>query len=187
MCKKLFEKIDTIQIIKDHIDTLYDYKTKNKRPADIILFFGIPIIISFILPLFKIFISTNLANILITSLSVFAALLFNLLLLLFDALEKQKEKCKYRYEDGTVESRELTKHENLIRTFMQEIFSNISFGIFISVLAIVFLLLTQMISVPYFSIFFQVCSYYLAIQFILTLFLVLKRIHLLLKEEFSEK
>lgn len=170
----MFEKLDTLPIIRDHIHTLVNHKTGEILKKDLVTFFGLPFLIALALSLFinSGLMDTAVANVLITSLSVFSALLFNLLLLIYDIVRKEDSQLKAVPRRGT------------IKRFLKEIFANISYSIFISVVCIIFLLLLylQVGSIWYYRV-LSFISYYLIVSFLLTLFMVLKRVHILLKQE----
>jgi hypothetical protein len=85
----MIEKINVFRIFKDHITTLKKYDNAKISKRDITLFFVLPILISIILVYMRILLNDNGINILITSFSIFMALLFNLLLLIYDIVCKE--------------------------------------------------------------------------------------------------
>lgn len=181
----MIEKINIFRIVKDHINTLKDYETGTYYAWDFVIFFIIPLIISIILISYHVTIDRDMANALITSLSIFAALLFNLLLLIYDITRKDAK-------------RDVVKNTKVKTDLLKQIFCNISFSILVSVFAISILLLIFLnmsvnicilernISITDTQInrILSIAVYYLISSFILTLFMVLKRVHVLLKDEF---
>jgi|LDZT01.1.fsa_nt_gi hypothetical protein len=181
----MIEKINISRIIKDHINTLKDYETGKYYFWDFVLFFITPLIVSIILIKYHIIIDKDMANALITSLSIFAALLFNLLLLIYDITRKEVK-------------REAARNNKVKTDLLKQIFCNISFSILVSVFAIsisllIFLNISLNITIlernlvvtnTQIRCFLSIFIYYLTTSFILTLFMVLKRIHVLLKGEF---
>ncbi len=168
----MFSKINVSSIVKDHISTLKDYKTKKYLILDFILFFGVPLIIAVLVFIYLGKISDTAVIVLTTSLSIFAALLFNLLLLVYDSIRKEEK------QSTTDKPRAL---------LLRQLFNNISFGILVSVLAITLLIIyAQNLS---FCILWQIISflsYYLITLFILTLLMILKRAHILISGEFEK-
>lgn len=165
----MFEKINISRIVCDHIGTLRDYRTKRYRLGDFFLFFGLPLIIAAIMLYFYGILGLSLITILATSLSVFAALLFNLLLLTYDAIRKVSS---------------TGNSDTLRRDLLKELFSNISFAIFVAIVAIVFVLVVVMLdkaTIAQYMLSFFV--YYLVSVFVLTILMVLKRMHILLARE----
>lgn len=170
----MFRKIDVNLIIRDHIKTLVDYATGKLMPADIFLFFILPLIIAvLIIWVLKFPVNESSANALITSLSVFSALLFNLLLLIYDIIRKEDEKTCRR-----------SRRQAVMREFLRQIYSNISFCIFVAVLCVIILLFAYFDTQS--ALYYQILSllvYYLVGVFLLTLLMVLRRVHVLLKKE----
>ena len=77
----MFTKISVLSIVKDHILTLKNNRTDKIYFPDIILFFFVPGVIAGGLTYLGVQLNDALVNALITSFSIFSALLFNLLLL----------------------------------------------------------------------------------------------------------
>ena len=172
----MFSKINVSQILKDHLKTLRDQETNRFFAGDVFTFFVIPMIVSLvILFLIKFTLDKDTSNILITSLSVFSALLFNLLLLIYDIVRREER------ASNTVDS-------PLMVNFLRQIYSNISFSILISVICVALLLITLLgIKAVWFNQIISFIVYYLVMLFLLTIFMVLKRVHILLSKEIQEK
>lgn len=177
----MIEKINISKIVIDHISTFKDYSTGKYNFADFFLFFLFPFLIAGILTYFNVVLSENIVNVLVTSLSIFAALLFNLLLLIYDIIQKP---------DDTNNIRKLKKN------FLKEIYSNISFCILIAIITVILLLISflnfdnQQIEFIYqqsniFSCIITFFIYYFVMLFIFTLLMILKRVHVLLSKEFE--
>lgn len=164
----MLTKINVTQIIKDHVETLRNYNSLKLSHSDFFVFFILPALISFSLLYYKICISNEARNILFTALSVFTALLFNLLLLVFDIIQKKEE------NNGTI-----TKLK-----FLKEIYSNISFSILLSIVDIIVLAFT-FFNNDYIYYAANFLNYYILTLFILTILMILKRVHLLLSKEIS--
>ncbi len=174
---KGIEKTNIIEIISSHLNTFKHSNEKNKLDkSELFFFLGFPLIISLLLTI-KIKVSVNSVNIIITAFSIFAGLLFNLLLLLFDIVRKSKI-AKETYNN-------LNKY-NLNLTLIKETYLNIAFCICLSLIIVTFAFLFI------FGIFNKIILfilsliiYYLIIVFILTLLMVLKRFSSLLSNEIS--
>ena len=171
----MFSKINPKSIITDHLQTLINHRTGKPMKTDYIVFFGIPLIIALIFVcLFKISLDQKAGNILITSLSIFAALLFNLLLLVYDIVRKEEK-------------------NPLIIKALKQVFANISFSIFISIVTVFLLLIDFFFNDIINSWCYIIAScfdfiiYWFVALFTLTLLMILKRIHNLLSNEFSEE
>lgn len=173
----MIEKINTFKIIRDHIHTLKNYKTGKYSLWDFILFFCVPFLISIALIYFDLLLNKDIVNVLVASLSIFAALLFNLLLLTYDIIKK----------NSSVEVNPLKVN------FLKEIYANISFSVLVAISTVILLLVYFLILQNYccflimedyhITQFLMGGIYFLVSLFILTLLMVLKRIHILLFKE----
>jgi hypothetical protein len=170
----MFEKISVREIISDHLDTLRAYDTKRRSVSDLVLFFIVPLILGILLARIRPQLTPELAGVLATSLSVFAALLFNLILLIYDII------------DRTLDSPEAV---NKKREFLNQIYSNVSFCILACILTLLILLLDflNLIIWRWLQTLIAFGVYYMVGVFILTLFMVLKRIHVLMRREVNRR
>ncbi len=193
----MIEKINPRYIFSDHIRTLRITGKDSVNFADIILFFGIPIVITVLLMiLFGLDISDGLAQALFTGLSIFAGLLFNLQILVYDIVTRENEKTNKE------------EASRLLRmTTLNEVFSNVSYAILIALIVVV------LVSISYFTFgggrlgnsISQICTatswlcekstykaildflvFTLTFNFVLTLLMVLRRVHFLLASEFPK-
>jgi hypothetical protein len=182
----MFSKISILEIIKDHIKTLKSDETKRIHCPDIFIFFVIPGILSSAMLALGVFLNDGFVNALITSFSIFSALLFNLLLLVYGISDKPRNESS----SDVLERKAAIKR----RIILREIYVNVSFSILISAIAIV-LLLTYFLKIRSCEIWMiDICSlkwllvfiiYYLSAQFLLTLVMILKRIYKLLSKAFD--
>lgn len=167
----MIEKIDISNIVKDHISTLKNYETDKYSLWDFVLFFFVPFLIGGGLVYFHFMLTKGIVNGLVTSLSIFAALLFNLLLLIYDIIQKTEN------SEGI---------KGLKTTFLRQIYTNISFCILVAISTVILLLISFLdIEIDLFHCILAFFVYYLVSLFILTLFMILKRIHILLSKEFE--
>lgn len=168
----LLAKINCSAIVKAHTLTLVDGRINENKifSGDVFLFYLAPAVLAFPLGFFLAPTDT-FVNVLITSLSVFAALLFNLLMLVLGVIEKRKG------------------NNNFI-VLQRETYANISYAILVSLIAVGLLLIPALFSFDekthsdnwivygrktlWFAIFF------LLINFSLTMAMVLKRMHKIL-------
>lgn len=175
----ILDKINISKIVEDHIDTLKYYNTNKKSKGDIFLFFIVPLILSSAIVYFEFIPTEGTITIFVTALSIFAALLFNLLLLIYDITSKSK---------NTEQKDELTS------SFIKEIYSNVSFSILIAITTIILSIVyyiwistctseVEIINLSLTTYIFSFLIYYFMIQFLLTLLMILKRIHALLSNE----
>ena len=200
----VFEKINVLNVFKEHVETLRNANTNSYSIGDFFLFLLFPALLAIVLVYNKINLTKEVILILVTSLSIFAALLFNLLLIIYDIVTKLKEDGSRIINNNSTQKEQtisrLFKKERLIK----ETYVNISYNITIAIITIIFSLIlffiinttipnnentTVMASVENSNIailFFSFVIYYFLIQFMLTLFMILKRIHVLLSKEFKE-
>jgi len=169
-------KLNVSSIITDHFATFKNFKTGKRKIGDYFVFLILPFVISIFFICFNILLTKELSNILITALSIFAALLFNLLLLTYDIINKNSH---VNFTDTTLKQKKQLKHK-----FLKEIYANISFSILISIISVILLLGNYFLPCGLIYLLFNFFSYFFIILFLLTLFLILKRIHILLSKEF---
>ncbi len=194
----MFDNINVWVIIKSHLKTLKVYRSDKTSTEDVILFLIIPFLGAVSLVLFLDYrLDVDAINALITSLSVFSGLLFNLLLLIYDLLRKENSK-----EDTDENIKETPKKNtrkipkgnsgeisdedpsSLRRTFLGHIYAHISFTILTAVLSITLLLfLFIKINLPILAISVNVAVIFLIINFILTMLMILQRVHILISKE----
>jgi hypothetical protein len=166
----MISKINVTGIVKDHLDTLCDFGTQRISPFDIILFFVVPAFVAVPVALFTVPLTSNIASLLITILSIFAALLFNLLLILFDIMRK---------------SETIRGQAQIQNDFLQEIYNNVSYCILLSIVIVLLVIVALIdINIPVINRIITGTVVYLTSSFTLTLLMVLKRIHALLAVEF---
>lgn len=157
-------KINVSNIIKDHLKTLVNDNTKRMGFSDILTFVFLPIAIASALVHFKIYID-NSVNYIISGLAVFTGLLFNVLVIIFDILKR---------ENG----------DQLRLRILQQVLSNISFTIFLSLFTIVIVLITTVENLCI-KLIVNWVSIFLLTEFVFTLLMILKRMYALFQEEFS--
>ena len=164
------DKFNVRQIIVDHIRTLQDFQTCRYSISDFLVFFGLPIVTTGILVWFYGILRPTLVSIVATSVSIFAALLFNLLLLMYDAMRKSSDSSG--------------NNDVLRRRFLRELSSNISFAILVAIGTITSLLILVLVEHNCVAEYvFSGLIYYLGTVFLITLLMVLKRVHILLRHE----
>jgi len=162
----ILEKVNITQIYKDHFDTLRNDNSKKISFDDYFTFLFLPITISIILTIQNITFSADVTNITITSLAILVGLLINVIVLIFGLIKRnQNDKLKAR--------------------ILTQLVSNISFAILISLQSILLILLTFINN----RIIEQVVYWLLYINlsyFFITIFMILKRLHKVFKNEISE-
>ena len=159
-------------VIKDHFATLVVGDTSKRSLLDFVLFYLVPIIVGVVLVKFNLIFGRSLGYALIIALSVFAGLLFNVLLWILNIASKTRS-----------ENEKLSA--NSLR-FLKGICSNVAYAVLISLLTIGaillhfgFLSLNLKIGLHLTSFFvYAMCG-----NFMLTMLLVLKRLYGLLITE----
>lgn len=168
-------KINIVDIIKRHRDTLKDFSTKKESKKDIFTFFIMPAIFAICIAI-KGTITDSGVGILLTVFSIFAGLLFNLLVLIMDIGRRVKKQGKEEKVDA--------KKQNLTEKLIAETYSNVAFSILVSLFIIcITLVFVVGLSNIIFKFFISTILYWLIIIFITTLFMILKRVFRLLDNE----
>jgi len=175
----MIAKINISKVVKDHFATFRDIDNRNFAWAELIFFFALPVGVACVLVLrLNVLLSREILNTLIASFSVVVALLFNLLLLVYDIISKSDP------GSSTFE---------LKRRLLKEIYSNISYSILVSISAVIFMVIFFFVLPPTSaqtavntspsgkSLSIIIVS--LLINFTLTLLMILKRVHILLAKE----
>lgn len=164
-------KLNLRHVITDHWRTLYDYRTDKLDWSDVFTFYIVPALLTAGLLWLGMRLGGTEVTVLITALSIFAALLFNLLLLTHSIVTDTAKEIHAR------------RHE-----LLQEIYAHISYAILVSVVAIVFLLAYVVLPSrsTWVCVLTSAAVYFLVLNFLGTLLLILNRIHVMLAAEFSE-
>jgi hypothetical protein len=172
----MFKRIDIVRIIKDHFKTLrrLDSDKKSIYWKDFVLFLVFPIFLGTFLVYQEISIQEYVGN-LIAAISIFGGFLFNLLAIIYSQIDKIKTDAQ-------------NENSSLKKRFINEIHINISYSIVLS-LIIVVALLASTSTLPAYKFdwlvknIFLGCIYFLLINFLLTLLMVLNRVYILLKKD----
>jgi hypothetical protein len=162
-------KIDIRDIIHDHMRTLVNSATGSRSAGDLALFFIVPLIVGVAAVALDVPIRNTAANVLITALAIFTGLLFNLLVLVHGLI---------RRGDPLVSGAEVE--------LLRQIYANISFAVLISLTSLVPLVLQAVLDASNaLGKTLSVLIYFFVVNFILTLMMILKRVHALLGNEFQ--
>lgn len=190
---RIFTKISVSPILEAHIQTLRNNQTKKISYWDIFLFFLFPPLASSFLVYVGFELNDSMAGVLTTAFSIFSALLFNLLLLVYDITCKENIETKSKLEED--EFSNIGEKQNQLRLLLlKETFANISYSILVAILTVILLLFyflkideNNIFEFDFKSIetFLDISIYSLAIQFILTILMILKRVHTLLTLAFN--
>ena len=169
----MFDKVNITKIVRDHLGTFKDYSKGRYRKRDFLLFFLGPLIVATWLVKLYGSLPASLIGVIVTSLSIFTALLLNLLLLAYSITSNSKPP----HDKHILQMRERLFHE---------IFSNIAFAVLVALVIVVFVLYFGAMIDSASSLEKKVLSfaiYYLGTLFLLTLLMLLKRVYSLLSNE----
>ena len=169
----MFDKVNIAKIVRDHLGTLKDNSTGRYRKFDLFLFFLVPLFVA--AAFLKLYgaLPASLIGVIVTSLSIFTALLLNLLLL------------AYNITRNSMSPRDEHIHKMREKLF-HEIFSNIAFAVLVALVIVVFVLFFGVMSDRASLLAFNKLSfviYYLGTLFFLTMLMLLKRVYSLLSNE----
>ncbi|ADQ17091.1 hypothetical protein Lbys_1373 [Leadbetterella byssophila DSM 17132] len=159
-------KIDISKILTTHFSTIKNTNTGKPDKDDVLTFIVMPLLISISLIYYEIELNPEATNIIITSLSIFVGLMFNIIVLIFDIVKRDASR----------------KVKN---TVLKELLANISFAIILSVFSIIITLFTY-ISKPCVKVFFTWLVYFLLCHFCITLLMILKRMYNIFDKELEE-
>ena len=179
----MMQRINIYRIVKDHLKTLRSLNQSYNfiNIGDFLLFFIFPSIISLTLNLLNYNFIKQLDN-LIASISILGGFLFNLLAIIYSQIENIKTDVeKLGNNDKNKIEREIKNK------FINEIHSNISFAIVLSIFLILSLL-SITVEIPEFKYktlvenIFIFINYFLMQLFTLTLLMIINRIYILFKK-----
>jgi hypothetical protein len=172
----MLSRINIFQIIKDHFKTLRSLN-QNSRGIywqDFILFILIPLVLSVVATYNDYSLQNQVTN-LIAATSIIGGFLFNLLAIIYGQIDKIKTDAD-------------TEQNYIKKVFVKEIHINISFGIVLSIILVLTLIL--------YSIDFKGntilnalnrgllgLNYFLITEFTLTILMVVNRVYILLKKD----
>lgn len=162
----MFNKVNINQVVKNHLATLKNDNTDKAGFDDYVTFLILPLGLAISLTALNVFLSEQAINIVITTLSIFVGLLFNVIVLIFDIIKRDPTK----------------KIKNEV---LKELVANISFTILISIVSIVLTIFT-FIENPCIKIGVTSILYFFLILFLLTILMILKRMHKLFTNEIEE-
>ena len=169
----MFDKVNITAIVRDHVGTFKTYPTNQYRPLDFVLFFLVPLAVATGLVLVYGAFLSSLIGVVATSLSIFTALLLNLLLLAYNITRNSKPPPD--------------EHVRKVReSLFHEIFSNIAFAILVALVTVITVLILGMLYECNWPIVTSILSfviYYMGTLFLLTLLMLLKRVYVLLIKE----
>lgn len=164
-------KFSVIDIIQNHLRTLVNYDNGKYSKTDFFISFFIPFIIAATLIFYGQLLNVRIVSDLLTAFSVFAALLLNLLFVIYTAKTRESSKGGERIDSLKIK-------------LLNQTYNNIQFGILLSILEIIFLIL--FLFLPYNSAIITGLSFlslYIMFAFIAVLFMVLKRTSSIMNKE----
>ena len=166
MKTKMLTKINIGRIVINHLQTLRNDNTNKIGVDDILTFLILPIIGASALSYFHVKLNDSATNIIISTLSILVGLLFNVIVIIFDIIKRDNTK----------------KVKNKL---LNELLTNISYSIVLSILIITITLLT----------FIEDCNlqmgatwlvYFLIGNYFLTVLMILKRMYIMFANELNE-
>ncbi|WP_155257438.1 hypothetical protein [Rhizobium leguminosarum] len=159
-------KIDIRMIFADHFQTFRDEATAKLSAADIAVMAGVPAMIAGVCWYLKLPIKDEHVGTLVSVFAIFGGLLFNILVLIYSFAD--------RSEDPTdVRSR-----------LVLQAFANISYSVLLCLVAVV-LLTALLFATGQLQALIEALIYFVLCNFFLTMLMVLKRVHVLLREKFT--
>ena len=162
-------KIDVREIVSDHLATLVNDGTGKRSWIDYFVFFAVPAAIAAACYYYGVTFKDATPAIVITALSIFAGLLINVLVLIYTIS---------RSSTATTSAFEVSEAK-----FLRQTFANISFAILTAIIAIIVLVVALFFDGLALQIVSAVLIFLLA-NFVLTMLMTVKRIHIALSSRF---
>ncbi len=170
-------KIDVTGIIRSHLNTLRNYPANTRSIFDTFVFFGIPLIAAGVTAYIHWGYSIDALNAMLAAFAIFAGLLLNLLLVIFSLSPDSEAPSTF----ARVKSR-----------FIREVFANIAFAVLVSVCIVVTSLYGIMriksagAPLDHTGPILTFLVTFLTSNFVLTLLMILKRIHAMIEAKLSQ-
>lgn len=155
-------KINISRIVRAHFKSLTE--GTNRSASDWFVFLLIPLAVSGLLVWLGAYMSDSLLSTIVSALSIFVGLLLNVVVLLFDIVRNTSK--------ATIKHRIIT-----------ETLANVCFTILLSLFTIPVALTTQITRWPFLRPYTSFATYFLAIVFMATLLMVVKRVYALFQDE----
>jgi len=171
-------KINIAKIVTSHLDTLRDYSSGKISWVDVSFFFGLPFLLSIMGWRLGWGLYVDALNALLAAFAIFAGLLLNLLILI------------YTFSTNASYPTNLAKMKT---RFVKELHNNIAFSVLLSILIV----MAALVGVAQLKMrnpqdpghtgsTLTFIIVYLTTNFVLTLLMILKRIHVLLSTEIDQ-
>ena len=172
MSTTLLRKIDLRAILANHFATLVDDASGRKSGADFFLFYAVPVLPAAVMVWRDVLLSDGAIGIMTTALAILAGLLFNLLVLLHRL-------------SGPDESHPV---KGKARELAKQVYANIAYTIIVSLVSLIPLVIAANFdSSENGRGVYGFIAVYLVIHVVLTLFMVLKRMNVMLQDEMSSR
>lgn len=172
-------KIDVRDIIFDHLSTLRDDRLNRLSLVDFSTFYVIPGILTYFLAEDVGTLAENFYGIAISVFAIFAALLFSVQVALFSINQREITNSLLPKEKSGGRTAEILRTR---KTLIREVNANISYLILIASLGVAMLLAFTL--TKHIAGFRTVATIYLISHFVLTIILVVVRMHTLFDEEY---
>lgn len=163
----MLNKINVSKIITSHLGTLINDNSNKAGLDDWFTFLILPLVVSGTLSYFCVTFSEQAINIIITTLSIIVGLLFNVIVIIFDIIKRDKSNGKRN-------------------KLVEQLLANISYTILISILSI---LVTFVTFIKNDCIEFLANSilFFLLTHFLVTVVMILKRLYYLFLNEINDQ
>lgn len=178
------KKINVFIIIKDHLDTLRNHQDHKISLCDILTFLILPFFAVVGLAIYQFTVNKELVSLIVNFASIVTSLLISVLVLIYD------QSSKITLSDNIDDTQALKKK------VLEQLFSNVSFTILMGIVTVIFCLALNFLPVDQqgfyqttniklaeyttnlASVLFTPVILFFLLEMILTLFMVLKRIHI---------
>lgn len=164
----LFEKLNISEIVYSHINTLSNEHGKKSK-GDFCIFFILPLIIAVLFACFVKKLPTDTINLLVNFGSILVALLLSLLVLMYD----RHDKLLHGNET----------HQKYKQELIQQLYNNICYAILIALCVVITCLLISLSNNTIYQKIFSILIMYLTSNLLLTILMIVKRIHALLTHQ----
>lgn len=167
----MLAKINVFCVLRDRWATLRNFKHAGRTAwGDVFLFFVVPIIPAYFMgnQYTGCIADTKVADITLTSLSILVGLLLNLLVLIYGILDRSGEKIR---------------SQTARMSLLKEVFANISYCVLICIVSILIIIAIMVFRSS--AMVLQPVLVYVLANFILTMLMIVKRVHILLEKEFK--
>ncbi len=160
-------KANIIPLIRDHLRTMTDARTGRLLWWDLVLFYGVPLVL--VMPSIKYHWTISGIDNILASLALMAGLLFNLLILLFDTAVRIRD-----------DKSEFAGHR---RRLIGEMQANVSYSLAIAILTSTILGATSLAGISKAGLPLSAVSIFLLSHFVLLLALILRRVRAIFLHE----